>query len=1358
MTDAPGAFVPFFSHLQLDRLRAGGVRDTPTRDAFSGALLLIDIVGFSGVTERLGEQGAQGAELLSGVLHAYFEPILASLREHGGDVLFFAGDAVGVLWKAPVRADLGETAIRAAQCALEIQALVGTIDPPWGSPLQFRAALGAGDLEAIEIGGVGERWLQVVRGDALDRCRLGDQAASGGDVIVDTDLLELLEPADPVATPVEGGHHFRLTELRRRIELRPLAELDLAALPGELLSNYLPKAVAWRIQTRSDLMAEFRQVTVLFLNLVGPGAAAEHQAGVETLQQAVVIAQKHIDRLEGVLYQLLEDDKGANLIAVFGLPGTSHEDDPMRAVLAGRGILAAFEELGLSPSGGIATGQVYCGLHGDELRKRYSVIGSTINLSARLMTLAPRRGLLCDETTRILVGPRIEFADAGSTTPKGFPAPVAMFVPGAEVRIEAPAALDQDVVGRKEEIAAIAGAMDAVMHDGTSRAVVISGEAGMGKSTLVQVAKQLAGDRGLTYLHGAADSFETGTAYYALRSVARDWFGIEPGDDQDRAGDKVTEAFEESATDRQMIPLLGSILGFDFRETEASQQLRGQARAAALRDLLLRQAVRRALRSTQVLAIEDGHWLDEASWSLLPELVDRVPRLLIILTTRPMANQPPEFDALTGREESEVRTLPPFDHAFTEELIRTQLGVSTVSEAAVEFVTRRAAGNPFFARELLRSLEESGGLRIRGSMAELAQDGDDAAPVPATLEGVITSRIDRVDPDIQVTVKVAAVLGRSFEVSVLEGIHPARPDEETLEHHLETLRQASLLVPGEAGGQTFTHALTQEAAYNLLSYAQRELLHRAAAETLESVHEGNLEQISARLGYHFRLGQVPDRAVPYLAMAGEAAVDAYASRDAIALLGQALELDETVRGPIDQDLNRARWCRLIGQAHYNQDQQLVAGDWYRRAIRLAGAFPRGRVLGAVGILGKAMLSPGRIGKPPRRTLVPEDRARMLEGLAAGRELAIVYMWDSSMGKFALNSLNQARVSSVVGLSAESADANATLGFLISAGGFNKSGERVALQAVEMAEAAGDLRQTVSVLTIAGMLLEQNGRAAAGLPYLRRCNELAANMQTGMYRHRARYMLSDTLAVLGRWDEARECFEQTAELARVVEPHTAGMATAMVALSHLRQGRPQTAVDILEGPNGVASVLEGGVGISIATALGVLAETRLALGDDRAALEVVRQAESLISRGDDGTAFYSSIFGHSALAAVRLAANEPGEPVRWGRRKRAPLDLALARVAKIARTAPGAGAWLALLRGLDQVRRDNPGRARRLFETAIERAEAAGQPYELGRSLLELARVSDDPDRSALFDRAGDVFERHGMTLAVAGASAELKRE
>jgi tetratricopeptide (TPR) repeat protein len=493
-------------------------------------------------------------------------------------------------------------------------------------------------------------------------------------------------------------------------------------------------------------------------------------------------------------------------------------------------------------------------------------------------------------------------------------------------------------------------------------------------------------------------------------------------------------------------------------------------------------------------------------------------------------------------------------------------------------------------------------------------------------------------------------------------------------------------------------------------------------------------------------------------MAGEAAVDAYSSRDAISLLTETLELDEQVRGQVDRDLKRARWCRLIGQAYYNQDQQPVAGDWYRRAIRLAGALPRGHVLGVAGILGQALFAPGRIGDPPRRGMPAEDKARLLEGLAAGRELAVVYMWDSSLGKFALNSLNQARVSKVVGPSAESADANATLGFLISAGGFYKAGERVALQAVETAEAVGDLRQTVSVLTIAGMLLEQNGRASEGLPYLQRCNELAAGMQTGMYRHRARYMLSDTLAVLGRWDEARECFEQTVELARVVEPHTAGMATAMVALSHLRQGRTETAIDILEGPDGVASVLEGGVGISIVTGLGVLAEARLAAGDAEAALEVVEQAESLMSKGDDGTAFYSSIFGHSAIAGVRLALNEPGEPVRWGRRRRTPLDLALARVAKIRRTAPGAGAWLALLRGLDQLRRENRGKAKGLFATAIERAEAAGQPYELSRSLLELARASENSERSALLDRARDVCAQHGMALESVGASAELKRE
>ncbi len=1324
-----------------------------------GAMLFLDIVAFSEVTEQLSDQGPKGAEVLSEVLHAYFRPVLDTIRGHGGDVLFFAGDALGIVWKAAsgTTADVGEAAVRGAQCALAIQTLIPTIQPPWGSPLRFRAALGVGSLEALEVGGEKGRWMQMVRGQALDRVRHADEQAGANDVVLSSDSLRYLDSAGPITEPLDHSHH-KLLSLADGVEPLPLLEIELEADVGVLLRHHLAESTTLRIDAGTgELSAEFRQVSVLFMNLLGSDGGTT-RVDIETLHLCVVASQEQAHRFEGVVYQLLEDDKGTCLIMVFGLPGTSHADDPTRALLAARAMNESMQSLGLSPSLGVATGLVYCGPLGGEHRRRYSVIGSTINLAARLMSMAGDRDILCDGATRKLAGRGIAFDEAGWTTPKGFREPVALFEPKTELEPEPTPTQETVVVGRAREIAIVAQAVDGMLRDGSSRLVIIRAGAGIGKSTLLQAADRLARERPVRYVLGAADSFETGTAYFAFRRVARQWFGIEDGDDAVRGHERAVEALGGAPDLVPLIPLLGRILGFDFPDTDLTDKLRGQTRAQNLRRVLLHVAGMRAAEIPIVLGLEDGHWMDEASWALLSHLLDQVPRTLIVLTTRPMPEPPAEFAALLHRSETEVIELEALGRSDTEELIRAQLGVSEVAPAALEFVSRRAEGNPMFVREIVRSLKETGGIRIRASRVELVGDQRDAVSIPATLEGVITSRIDRLDPAAQVTVKVAAVLGRSFDPRLLLSIHPAGPEADTLQADLDALANSFLLSRDDTGhGYAFNHALTHEAAYNLLSFAQRESLHRAAAETLEQHHRGTLDQIQARLGYHFRMAQMPDRAVPHLAAAGEAAVDAYASRDAIELLTTALELDEQVRGELDVDFRRTHWCRLIGQAYYNQDEQARSGDWYRRAIGLSGAMPKRQVASVLRTVVRAILTPSQIGEPPQTELESDERHRLIEGLAAARELTVVYLWQSAFLKFALNALNQARVARLVGPSEESADSIATFGFLLSPAGLRKQGEKVVLQAVEIAEAEGDIRQLVSVTTIGGMLLTQNGRPLEGLPLLERADRAATDLRSGLHRHRPKYMLADTLTWLGRYSEARPLFLESAELSRGAEPHIVGQATAMAALTLLREGRPEAAVDLLEAPDGVPNVLEGGVIMSIIMGLGILAETRLDLGDREAALEAVREAESWITSKDDGTLFFSSIFGHSAIASVRLATGEHGEPEGRGIRKRTPMDRAIARIVKLHFMASGGRAPRALLQGQLAAHRGRNGRARKLLRRATQAASAASQPYELGRSLVELSKVSTDPERRELLDRAVRIFDEHGMALESGRARTLIAR-
>ena len=293
--------------------------------------------------------------------------------------MFFAGDALGVVW-LDENDDLAEATQRAAQCGLAIQSIVPGIKSPWSEPLAFRASLGVVKVEVHEVGGVQENWMQLVRGEAIDLACRADAFGKGGTVILSEDCAKHLSAFEPDLSPLVGGY-TRLNSLGKSTPHVALPLLEVNAEQEKSLGLCLTEVVHRHLYYPSSAVtAEFRKITVLFadISVVDP----------EALHGAVQVAQKKVSHFEGLVDQLLEGDKGTVLIIVFGLPGTSHDDDHLRALLLSKKLSSTFEALEISPRLGIVTGTAFCGPLGTDERQQYSIIGSTVNLAVRLMTLA----------------------------------------------------------------------------------------------------------------------------------------------------------------------------------------------------------------------------------------------------------------------------------------------------------------------------------------------------------------------------------------------------------------------------------------------------------------------------------------------------------------------------------------------------------------------------------------------------------------------------------------------------------------------------------------------------------------------------------------------------------------------------------------------------------------------------------------------------------------------------------------------------------------------------------------------------------------------------------------------------------
>jgi len=1349
------SFLPYLSRLQVARLSGlSRERTEPAAERFKGALLFLDGSGFTALTEELDRRGLQGAEHLSEVLSAYFEPVLEEIERWHGDVLLFAGDALLALWEAGGEgAPSAEAACeKAAAAALALQERVARVHAPHGVAMSFRASVGFGELRAAEVGGMGGRWMQLVDGEPLDQVRTVDRSTRAGAVMVSASAARLLEACG--ATFRSLGDEVRW--LRALPPMDPPTARSTAEAPEDVearVATCIPRVVVDRVSSgQSGFLAEFRRVTVVFLGLEGV-----HD--VERLDRAVRIVQEETARYEGVIDQLISDEKGISVLSAFGLPGTSHADDPVRGALTARAIRERLAAEGFPCTAGVSTGTVLCGPLGSELRRHYSLLGTTINLAARLMQIAGEEGVLCDDATRVEASDRVHFHARGSISLKGFEGPVGVHVPGA--RFDAPGPRrTHALVGRTREAAALTGRIETLAGGGPGGALILEGSAGMGKSTLLAHAAGTIAELDVHYAHGSADSLEVATPYYAFRTVVRGLFGIPPDAAPGQARDRVDAELPDGSTFGDLKPLLDGILGLDYEENALTRQMRGSVRAENLHALLMHVVRRRVEERPLVVVLEDAHWMDSASWSLTAGMLDATPQVLLVLSTRPLDTIPEELEKLLGLPTAERLTLGPIGLDEVVEIIRREVGVSSVSDDVARGLAERSGGNPYYLLELIRAVHELGVLRVANGRAELDDAEHGLDQLPATLGGVITARVDRLPSRHQLTLKVAAVLGQQFEKELLRRVHPTHPDDAELEAELGVLLSAQLIVADdemEGLGHRFTHALTHEATYRLLPFAQRKVLHRSAAEALEDMHRDSLELIHGRLAQHFRLAELPDRALPHLAQAGQQALDAFASREAIEFLTTALEIDRRLRGSLKRCPRRTRWSRQIGEAWFSLNDHGNAREWYERAVDHASApLPRNGLL-AVGAMVRWVLNRMTQRIVGHGTRDAERREVLVEALGSMKELGTVHLFEGEQTLWLHNSINMAWLADRVGASPESPHAIVQFAGLMQLFGLRGFAHREGERAVAMAEELGELMPIASVNVVWGMIQTAQGSPDRALPYLERARAAADDLNTGLWKHRVSFMHGEALFFLARHDEAAAAFGRAAHRAVDAEPHVGPFARCMAALALLRLGRAREARTALESETGVEGLRRVPVVLSLVCGLGALAEVRWEDGDAAGALEAIHEAESVLRPTDDGTGYFIGISGHAGIVRVLLEMIEDRESGAIPGLE-ASLDAALSRVRKMARYHGGVRARLLLLEGLRDALAGRRGRARRRLLRAVTVSRTLSLPYDSAWAHIEAARMVEGPQREELARTGLEIFERHGMALDRDRALSRLGRD
>ncbi|MCB8942374.1 MAG: tetratricopeptide repeat protein [Ardenticatenaceae bacterium] len=909
-------------------------------DRFDTAVLFADISGFTPLTEDLVNSGPAGVENLSRILNDYFGQLVDTVTAYGGDIVKFAGDSLLALWPST---DLGQATMQAAQAALALQVqMMGFRAGEKRQRLLLKISISAGEVNSGHLGGRNGRWEFIINGIPLSEVSIAEKFAQPGQVVVAPSAWQQIMDRC-LGYKYESGY-VQLQTIHSPVTLQPRQTPMLPESAKDALYAYLPGAIKARLNARqTDWLADLRRVSVIFMTLPGlnPDTTLDRaQAIMETLQATLY-------RFEGSVNKISVDDKGLTLLAALGLPPLAHEDDAVLAVQAARALYTALTELGFPCAAGVTTGRAFCGTIGNSTRREYTMIGDVVNMAARLMQNAVAHTppgdvpILCDEVTFEEAKSRLHFATLEPIPIKGKQGLVPVYRPLGEKRPAIHSEEATTIVGREKERMVLNEALQQLMQ-GKSQTIVIEGEAGIGKSQLVNNLQRQAEAMRVGAFVGSGTTIERAASYHAWRNVFSQMFDIGILVDPQAQQRHLHNLLEDEPEILERISLLNPILPFNLPDNELTAQMTGQTRADNTRDLLIRLLQDSVNRSPKLIILEDAHLLDSVSWDLVLAVSRRVRPCLLVLALRPIPEPRPEvYEQLVTADNAHHLTLDTLSAEETLLLIQNRLGVAALPGPVADLILEKGGGNPFFSEELAFTLRDTGYVTIINGACQVSPQVDfEALSLPDTVQGIVMSRIDRLLPGEQLTLKVASVIGRFFAYNTLRDVYPIGEDKPRLPQYLQQLEQRALTTmdsPEPELSYTFNHIITQEVAYNLLLYEQRRQLHDAVAVWYEKTYglqTNGREQdeapqpsslvLSLLVHHHHHAGNVA-RERHYATLAGHQAVLQFANAEAVHYLSRALELTKV-------DDYQARYELLLArESVYNlqglreaQEQDLTA--------------------------------------------------------------------------------------------------------------------------------------------------------------------------------------------------------------------------------------------------------------------------------------------------------------------------------------------------------------------------------------------------------------------------------------------------